>query len=569
MKIKYYLLVWTFVLTGINSIGQTLVLDSLFGENGSTMLSNQSDYFDSKKIIETPDNKLLFGGYATFFWIGVNSYNYLYKLDRCGILDSTFGVNGSGISCIFSLEDFKLQNDDKIVMCGSGVPPLARLNSDGNLDTSFNINTFNFYNNIDYNYTLTFNSIEIQAENKILCSGHRFVELTNSYRPFLIRYHQNGLVDSTFGLNGIIEKPSIWDFASQINYGVKLYSQPNGNIILFCANADSTKAFALTSQGEIDSTFGLNGVFTDYESNIEIPFKNNIALENGIIYVNMNSGDSIIVKKLLPDGNLDENFGVNGTFILEPDLSDLFEPNGIELQANNKILLYTSNGFTNKLIRLNSNGSVDTSYGLNGYLNIPFNESRIKIKNSFTTDDNKIIISGLPISEYESTWNTQNGLRIAKFTTESHVPHITYLNDTLYSNVESPLLAYQWYLNDIEIENAVNSTYQPSTPGNYSVTLTDTIECGQYTANFELETVGLHSIKDKTLLVFPNPATDFIVVNGISENSTFTITDIAGRVIIEGLTNGENSIIDISRISTGLYFFITDNGNVTRFYVRK
>jgi hypothetical protein len=68
MKIKNYLLVWAFVLTNINSIGQTFVLDSLFGENGnSALVGSTNDTYTTKKIIKNNQNEVFVAGTFGFF----------------------------------------------------------------------------------------------------------------------------------------------------------------------------------------------------------------------------------------------------------------------------------------------------------------------------------------------------------------------------------------------------------------------------------------------------------------------------------------------------------------------
>ena len=57
--------------------------------------------------------------------------------------------------------------------------------------------------------------------------------------------------------------------------------------------------------------------------------------------------------------------------------------------------------------------------------------------------------------------------------------------------------------------------------------------------------------------VYPNPASNFLIVKANSGllNFPYFITDQAGRQVLSGKINGENTIIEISRFEKGIYFF--------------
>ena len=61
-----------------------------------------------------------------------------------------------------------------------------------------------------------------------------------------------------------------------------------------------------------------------------------------------------------------------------------------------------------------------------------------------------------------------------------------------------------------------------------------------------------NTIVKKDFKVFPNPAAEFISVKDAEPNSTFEITDLAGRILLKGPM--QNNRIDVRALSTGLYF---------------
>ncbi len=61
---------------------------------------------------------------------------------------------------------------------------------------------------------------------------------------------------------------------------------------------------------------------------------------------------------------------------------------------------------------------------------------------------------------------------------------------------------------------------------------------------------------ENNFAVFPNPASDVITVNGISNFSTasYFISDQLGRIVLTGELNALSSTINISELSRGIYF---------------
>ncbi len=58
--------------------------------------------------------------------------------------------------------------------------------------------------------------------------------------------------------------------------------------------------------------------------------------------------------------------------------------------------------------------------------------------------------------------------------------------------------------------------------------------------------------------VYPNPAGDNIILN-VNQPSDFTITDITGKIVMQGAITSNNQQINISELSCGMYFIKTDD----------
>lgn len=68
----------------------------------------------------------------------------------------------------------------------------------------------------------------------------------------------------------------------------------------------------------------------------------------------------------------------------------------------------------------------------------------------------------------------------------------------------------------------------------------------------------------KSVKIFPNPSNDFIQVNGINKNEKYSIYDILGAEIKNGMIYN-NDLIDIRSFISGLYFLKFENGNTIKF----
>lgn len=65
---------------------------------------------------------------------------------------------------------------------------------------------------------------------------------------------------------------------------------------------------------------------------------------------------------------------------------------------------------------------------------------------------------------------------------------------------------------------------------------------------------GITETSDVTVTVYPNPATNYITVEGAHEGTTITVTNNLGQVVLSTTTTQTKTVIDIQDLSPGLYF---------------
>jgi uncharacterized delta-60 repeat protein len=188
---------------------------------------------------------------------------------------------------------------------------------------------------------------------------------------------QAGTLDSTFGTGGTVTT----SFADGVA-GVGAFEQPNGDIVAvaqvnFVNNVGTGIGLVrYTSAGELDTTFGTNGITVTTFAGIALdPFgfavqKNGDILIGGV--ATTTSGLSKFgLARYTSNGVLDTTLGTNGLVITKVG-SRSDAPSALLLQPNGQIVM---GGFEvaegnipgmMSLVRYNANGTLDTTFGKGG-----------------------------------------------------------------------------------------------------------------------------------------------------------------------------------------------------------
>lgn len=184
--------------------------DNTFGINGHASIVYQ-DYAKATAIAVQKDGKIILGG-TTFTLPTNDNFDILVsRLKPDGITDSTFGINGivriDPDTNEVKANGIALQSDGKIIICATSDTGtgnrfyMTRLLANGTKDYSFGkageVRT-NFGNNQAW-----CNAVLVQKDDKIYLAGYASPTSTqNDYGFAIARYKPNGMVDSTFGVNG-------------------------------------------------------------------------------------------------------------------------------------------------------------------------------------------------------------------------------------------------------------------------------------------------------------------------------------------------------------------------------
>jgi len=184
-------IIWNYdiALVRYNSDGS---LDTTFSGDGISAHHISGDYGDdyAKTVILQEDGKILVAG------------SKLWRYNSNGSLDTTFDTDGL-VSINISCNDVLLQNDGKILVVGNSSAILKRYNSNGSLDTTFGsagvVNT-GIGGGSDYTY-----NIALQSDGKILVSGTAAIGSGNAF--VVARYNSDGSLDTTFDSNILNNTP--------------------------------------------------------------------------------------------------------------------------------------------------------------------------------------------------------------------------------------------------------------------------------------------------------------------------------------------------------------------------
>jgi uncharacterized delta-60 repeat protein len=317
--------------------------DRGFGRNGLVKTEFITESVANAIAIQE-DGKIILAGGAPGF--------VLVRYNQDGSVDSTFGSNGSVINRggLWSAYAVAIQPDGKLIAGGGLIVPnsggalafaLTRYNSNGNLDNSFGdtgivvtrLDTNNFYDRADDECKV----LLIQPDGKIIAAGYTGNGSPFSYAFGLVRYKEDGIIDSSFGNAGKVITQAYFR-----TLGSSAALQPNGKIIIAGWNSPGLgdNNFALArykKNGSRDSSFAQNGIDTiDFYHYSDQAATVAIQANGKIIVVGSSGGlgtSYISTAQLKANGSLDNSFGTNGRTLTDLDMhfiikSGLLQPDG-------------------------------------------------------------------------------------------------------------------------------------------------------------------------------------------------------------------------------------------------
>ncbi len=380
-----------------------------------------------------PDGKIIVGGYFTSF--NGMARNRIVRLNADGSVDASFNP---GVGADDAVLNITVQPDGKIIIggeflsyYGTGRRYLARLNADGSLDTPFNAGT-------GANERIT--AIVLQADGKALVSGY-FTSYNGTGRRGIARFNTDGSLDPSFNtgppmdyhaqslilqadgkiivggeftinnnmadsftrLNADGSEDPSFNPAGNTNASVhSTVLQPDGKIIIggtftTCNGISSRRIARLNADGSLDASFNI-GTGASFDVNAVLLQPDGKYIIGGD-FMSYNGTPMMRIARINADGSLDPSFN--------PGTGANIQIDDMVLQPDGKILI--TGGFLNYngtarrcIARVNADGSLDTSFdpgtGASWYINA------ITLR-----PDGKILIAG-EFTSYNGTPRTRLAL---------------------------------------------------------------------------------------------------------------------------------------------------------------
>ncbi|MCC7502111.1 MAG: T9SS type A sorting domain-containing protein, partial [Flavobacteriales bacterium] len=136
-------------------------------------------------------------------------------------------------------------------------------------------------------------------------------------------------------------------------------------------------------------------------------------------------------------------------------------------------------------------------------------------------------------------------------------PVITQGTDTLYASGTGD---FQWNLFGSPINGAPDAFIETAISGDYTVTVT-VDGCSSTSAIYTYIATGVDGLDQSAVQVFPNPSAGAFTIQLSKGGAPYTVTDMTGKLVQQGLLNGVQNTLDLSRHETGVYILrITQDG---------
>ncbi len=238
-------------------------LDTSFNGTGKVKFSSGG----SQSVAIQSDGKIVVAGVSTLY---PDSDFALSRFNANGSMDTTFNGSGFLRTDFNNSYDWArsvvLQSDGKIVVAGysAGKFALARYNANGSLDTSFNGTgkvTTDFNGGGDYG-----NSVALQNDGKIVVAGRSHDG--NSYDFAMARYNTDGSLDTSF--NGTGKVTTDFNGGDDLGNSVALQNDGSIVVAGSSVVSGTDTAFALArynANGSLDTSFNGSGkLITNFDS---------------------------------------------------------------------------------------------------------------------------------------------------------------------------------------------------------------------------------------------------------------------------------------------------------------
>lgn len=393
-------------------------LDTTFG-TATAVSGTEITYFGidsgqrsfAQSVIQLPDGKLVAAGYNR----ATSTSNYDFALVRytaSGNPDSTFDGDGRVVTAIGAGDDqgyaVIVQPDGKLVVAGTSYNgtnndiALVRYNADGSLDATFSsdgIQTTDFSGSNDNGRALV-----LQADGKLVVAGTSNDGSQN--RIAVVRYNSDGSLDTDFDGDGKL----LASVGSTNTIGNSVIQQADGKLVVGGSIRPGTifqfALFRFNPSGQLDTTLNSTGYVTtalgtnDYSGSVGrsvIQQADGKLILAGDAWIT-NQDSDFALARYNADGSLDTSFSGDG--LQTTNISGVTDIACQVIQQRDGKLVVAGSGYMAPanadfiVVRYNSNGTLDTSFGGDGIVTTPISYYDDFANALVEQQDGKLVLAG-------------------------------------------------------------------------------------------------------------------------------------------------------------------------------
>ncbi len=377
------------------------------------IITDFGGYDKGQYVFARPDGKIVVMGVMS----NNNTDNFaIANYNNDGRLNLNFSDDGKLTTKIelAAIYNAYLLHNGKFLIVGEsdGNFAVARYNIDGSLDTSFDkdgklsTDIYGYSGDKGDHGDKALVVIE-QSDGKLVVAGqqeHRVYEGTTyntslfggggsyseSYNDIngfgIARYNTDGSLDTSFSDNGM----AYADF-SGLNFATAIAIQPDGKIVTAGKSNNDFVLARFTSDGRLDGTFSGDGkVATTVGGAVQVYVVN--VLDDGKILAVGVSDHNLALVRYNSDGNLDTSFGGDG--VITSNLTGIKTLHNIAMQADGKFLATGTTNYNIVLVRYNADGSLDSGFSKDGIV-ITDVGTWEEGNNIAVQKDGKILVTGI------------------------------------------------------------------------------------------------------------------------------------------------------------------------------
>lgn len=390
-------------------------LDDSFGHEGKVVTTLEQANGNIHGVAVDSHNNILVCGLASTGFYNTTLLLLRYKND--GTPDPTF--NGTGlVNALIGIDPYRptamvVQKDDKIIVNGpiSNVNAIfdfavSRFNADGSLDKDFNGSGENI-TKFDGYTSSNVSAMVLQADGRLVAVGYAANYTSYTYSTLgVARYNTKGILDESFGKGGKTTSA----LQMSMVYNMQFSTLPADKLLVngwgYLDSSFHPFLAQYNRNGTMDTTFAKKGLLIVKEldnSSLHAVQSDGKILVNGY-HKNANGH---VVMRLQTDGSPDSTYGTNGVNLIVPwpSVPSGIGMGGLYLQKGNKLITSTSVSVfepvyssTNTIARYNTDGTLDATFGNQGKIT-----SANYIYVLYKQNDDKLWVVEYPSSGYSDS----------------------------------------------------------------------------------------------------------------------------------------------------------------------